>query len=102
MPLRAKLPGATSVQDPREPSAAPHSPITAVYAAASDTPRGTSHIAQNDSAAQASPCPSLPRPSMARITASPGGTAVLLISSCPSFQCQSWHHLGPSTPSSYL
>src|SRR5215469_6165243 len=97
--LPVKSPAAASIPNLTEPSDAPRSSATVASAAATDTLRHTCRIPTNDFAARAAPCPSPLHPNMARTAASPGGTAVFL---CPYSPCESWHHLNPSTPSSYL
>src|SRR5438552_15942053 len=100
--LPGKSPAASSIPDPTELWDAAHSEVIAASAEVPGTLRYTPHSPTNGPAARASPCPSLLHPDMARTAVSPGGTSVLPFSLCPSFPWQSWHHLGPSTPSSYL
>src|SRR5271165_5815634 len=93
-PPPAKSPPATAIPGPPEPWVAPRSSATAASPATTGIGRCTPRSPRSGPAARAFPHPSLLHPDMARTTASPAGTAVRF------FLCPSWHHLGPSTPSS--
>src|SRR5579862_1309526 len=74
-PLPARSPAATAIPNPQEPSDVPRSSVTAVCGVALDTPHCKPRTLTSGPAARASARPSLLHPNMARITASPGGTA---------------------------
>src|SRR5215472_6444922 len=101
-PLREKPPAAASVPDPSESSAAPRSSATAAFCARTHIAACTRHTPPDGSAARASPCPSPLHPDTARTIAWPGGTRFPLLAPFLSYECHSWHHLDPSTPSSNL
>src|SRR5215472_14341580 len=101
-PLREKPLAAVSVPDPSESSVAQPQSAIAAFCAWTHTAACNLHTRPDGSAARASPCPSPLHPDTARTTASPGGTRFLLFAPSLSYECHSWHHLDPSTPSSNL